>query len=133
MKDVIGATHLVEVDVHTLELELGGTVVAILAVSGGSAKRHQRCTYTPLLSRPCSPEMVCLLIVLASKPSFASIAVVFAVNLPESSTDLVTLEEPVNTTPLPIQITILFLTYALAGLEMNLLENSSQQHVHRAR
>jgi hypothetical protein len=56
-----GPTHLVEVDVHALELELGGAVVPIEAVSGGFIDRESATvTYTPLLSRPCSPEMVCL-------------------------------------------------------------------------
>lgn len=53
--------YLVEVDIHALELELGSAVVPMGAVSGYSNDaRPDDNTYTPLLSKPCSPEIICL-------------------------------------------------------------------------
>lgn len=81
-------------------------------------------TYTPLLSRPCSPEIVCLSSSLEchlGTQVITSSRVHDGENAPEGSTDLVTLRdmlapvgkhEKVNT------------TYALAGLKMDLLRNS---------
>jgi hypothetical protein len=50
-------TYLVEVDVHTLKLEIRS---AIVPVRVNPASTHDWLTYTPDPSRPCSPEMVCL-------------------------------------------------------------------------
>ena len=52
-------SYLVEVDVHALELEVGGTVVTVAGQMNPLALLHQVETYTPEESRPCSPEMVC--------------------------------------------------------------------------
>lgn len=53
-------THLVEVDVHTLKLEIRGPVVPGRGLRYGFGK-ISNATYTPEPSRPCSPEMVCLI------------------------------------------------------------------------
>jgi hypothetical protein len=54
--------HLIEVDVHALELEVGGSIVPGQSqdfLSHLSAVQREA-TYTPEPSRPCSPEMFCL-------------------------------------------------------------------------
>lgn len=56
--------YLVEVDVHALELEVGGAIVAnpssVTRRFDVQASPDIVCTHTPEPSRPCSPEMVCL-------------------------------------------------------------------------
>jgi hypothetical protein len=56
------SVYLVEVDAHSLELEVGGAIVAVMSKSakGRCGLVYTKNTYTPDPSRPCSPEMVCL-------------------------------------------------------------------------
>jgi hypothetical protein len=59
---MLGHPYLVEVDAHALKLEVRG---AIVAMSRSEAIHQYKVTsrgeaYTPLLSRPCSPEICCL-------------------------------------------------------------------------
>lgn len=80
-------------------------------------------TYTPLLSRPCSPEIVCLLSSLEShfgtKVSTSSCGH-DGENAPEGSTDLVTLRDKLA----PVRkLEKVNTTYALAGLKMDLFRN----------
>lgn len=86
--------HLIEVDVHALELELGGAIVPVV---GGELSRSSpdmvighEVTYTPEASRPCSPEIVCLFVLSASS-SHKDVVIRDHDDVPESSTDLVTL------------------------------------------
>ena len=60
-------THMVEVDVHALQLEVGGTGEAnkisdrhSFSTPISRRRREKIETYWPSPSRPCSPAMVCL-------------------------------------------------------------------------
>lgn len=53
-------THMVEVDIHTLELEVGSTVVPNKISETSSNCNHLGSTYSPSPERPCSEEIVCL-------------------------------------------------------------------------
>ena len=70
-----GGSYLVEVHVHALQLEVRRAIVAMSRVdvsfpdgarrgvvdtARGAGAAEGFCTYTPLLSRPCSLEMFCL-------------------------------------------------------------------------
>ena len=60
--EAVGKSNLVEVDVHALQLKVGGAIVAIVGQLDIATKPNQS-TYMPEPSRPCSPEMFCLILI----------------------------------------------------------------------
>lgn len=58
---VVVRTYLIEVDAHTLQLEIRRAIVPAHTVSNHSLRSHafRWDTYTPEPSSPCSPEMFC--------------------------------------------------------------------------
>ena len=51
---------MVEVDVHALQLQVGGAIVAVKTLDVSRTQNIPVGTYWPSPSRPCSPEMFCL-------------------------------------------------------------------------
>lgn len=92
--------YLVEVDVHTLQLEVRRAIVSGHTVSNDKylSYANRYVTYTPAPSRPCSPEMFC------QKAAPIWLPCTYIINHVDTRTVVSRLDD----------------TYALAGLEVDL-------------
>lgn len=104
--------YLVEVDVHTLQLEVGRSVVPKHSQGCPTVTSSLAFAYWPEPSSPCSPEIVCLYITTTMSMPVISRR---RINTPESSANLVTLALSGKISRCQTRS-----TYTLTGLEMHL-------------